>query len=306
MYYAGYCPFGHTSNMTNRVFSELPSNPDQLNETMCGPYNRTDLLCGHCIDRYGPALYSQDRRCANCSCLSVGSAISLYLFLEVIPTTVFFLIVVLFRLNITGGPMLGYVLFCQGFMIAIQYVTYTYESILSNISPPFKVLLYMSLALCDVWTLHFFRFLVHPFCISEKLTGIHVHMLSLLTPIYPVLLVIITCIIMELHARDCKLSLFVWKPFATCLTKLNITVTTGSPVIHTVATFILLSASTIIYNALYIFMGTPVYYSTNTTVYMQVLYSDPTIVLYSQRHIPYMLTAVVFVVSLALLLSLLL
>ena len=82
LYYAGGCPFGHTSNMTNRVLSELPSNPDQLNEAMCGPYNRRGLLCGRCIDGYGPAVYSLDRRCVNCSSLSVGSAISLYLFLE--------------------------------------------------------------------------------------------------------------------------------------------------------------------------------------------------------------------------------
>ena len=113
LYYAGYCPLRHTENNTDRMFSEMPSDPNSLNDTMCGPYNRTGLLCGRCIDGYGPAVYSLDMKCADCSKISTGSAISLYLFLELIPVTLFFMCVVFFRLNITAGPLLGYVLFCQ-------------------------------------------------------------------------------------------------------------------------------------------------------------------------------------------------
>ena len=37
-YYVGQCPFAHTAmNHTNRHSSELPSDPDQLNDVMCGP-----------------------------------------------------------------------------------------------------------------------------------------------------------------------------------------------------------------------------------------------------------------------------
>ena len=58
LYYAGTCPFRHTENNTDRLYSEMPSDPDLLNDTMCGPYNRKGLLCGRCIDGYGPAVYS--------------------------------------------------------------------------------------------------------------------------------------------------------------------------------------------------------------------------------------------------------
>ena len=61
LYYAGSCPFSHTENDTNRIYSELPSDPDRLNEVMCGPYNRKGLLCGECIDGYGPAVFSPTR-----------------------------------------------------------------------------------------------------------------------------------------------------------------------------------------------------------------------------------------------------
>ena len=80
LYYAGFCPLRHIENNTDRMYSELPSDPNLLNDTMCGPYNRKGLLCGRCIDGYGPAVYSFNKKCADCSQISTGSAISLYLF----------------------------------------------------------------------------------------------------------------------------------------------------------------------------------------------------------------------------------
>ena len=46
-YYTGGCPFRHTVNNTsNRIYSEMPADPDLLDDVMCGPYNRKGLLCG--------------------------------------------------------------------------------------------------------------------------------------------------------------------------------------------------------------------------------------------------------------------
>ena len=67
--YVGACPFRHTLNSTNRLYSEMPSNASQLDEVMCGPYNRRGLLCGECKDGYGSAVYSFEQMCANCSSL---------------------------------------------------------------------------------------------------------------------------------------------------------------------------------------------------------------------------------------------
>ena len=125
-YYVSYCPLTHTVNSTNRLYSEMPSNASQLDEVMCGPYNRRGLLCGECKDGYGPAVYLFDMTCANCSSLWSRYAISLYLFLQFIPTTLIFLCFVVFRSRITSGPLLGYVLFCQ---ITIAEISYHYSFI---------------------------------------------------------------------------------------------------------------------------------------------------------------------------------
>ena len=119
-YYIGSCPVTHTVNSTNRLYSEIPSNASQLDEVMCGPYNRRGLLCWECKVGYSPAVYSFDITCANCSSPWSRYAISLCLFLQFIPTTLIFLCFVVFQFNITC-LLMGYVLFLQITIAGISY-----------------------------------------------------------------------------------------------------------------------------------------------------------------------------------------
>ena len=310
LYYAGYCPFSHTKNSTNIMFSELPSDPDLLNEIMCGPYNRKGLLCGECIDGYGPAAFSPYKKCENCSKLSTGFAVSLYLLLELTPITLLFVCVVVFRLSITAGPLLWYVLFCQIYMYMFtlhkKTYLYVYKYILFHVSPPLQMLFCFSLILSNSWILQFWTFLIPPFCISEKLSSVHIELLSLVPAVYPIVLVIITCILMELHARNYRIIHMIWKPFGNFLSKLNITTVTSDAVFQAFATFILLSSSTVTRNVSAILRSSPVYRSTDAMVYETVVFSDPTIVWFSLKHILYILTAVVPYIFLVLIPSLLL
>ena len=184
----GYCPYGYSSNMTNRMYSSLPTDPTQLNETLCGPYNREGLLCGYCIEGFGPAVYFTDLSCANCTDISTGLAIMCYLLLAFLPVTVFFLLIAIFHFNITSGPMLGYVLFSQGLLFATQRNIFFFNSVLSQLPVSLALLGRVSMALADIWTLHIFRFVLPSLFLSDRMTGIHVHMLNFLTAVYPVLL----------------------------------------------------------------------------------------------------------------------
>ena len=186
---AGTCRYGYTANMTNRVYSLLPKDPTQLNETTCGPYNREGLLCEHCIEGFGPAAYSTDIQCVNCTDISTGSAIILYLVLELVPVTFFFFLVVILHLNITLGPMLGYVLFCQEWTLVVNVEPYLQHSVLSYLPSYLTTLARISITLADMWNLNFFRYVLPSFCLSDRMSDIHVHMLRFFTPVYPVLLI---------------------------------------------------------------------------------------------------------------------
>jgi hypothetical protein len=100
----GGCPFRHVINNTNRWYSEMPSNASQLDEVMCGPYNRRGFLCGECKEGYGLAPFGL--KCANCSSPWSAYAIYLYLLLQFVPTTLMFIGLAMFRLKLTSGPLL--------------------------------------------------------------------------------------------------------------------------------------------------------------------------------------------------------
>jgi hypothetical protein len=238
LYYAGYCPFTHRQNSKNRIFSELPSDPDMLDDVMCGPYKRKGLLCGECIEGYGPTVYSFDMKCADCSIMSPGYAVTLYLLLELCPITVLFIVLIVFRLNITSGPLLGYLVFCQNFSLWQQNKFYYFKS---HASTSFRLMFKLTLTLFQLWSFQFLQSVIPPFCISEKLTGVQIQMLSLVSATYPVILVIITCSLMELHARNCRILHILWKPFRIILNKTNIAGVTSDAVIHAFASIIFLS-----------------------------------------------------------------
>ena len=301
-YYVSYCPF--TRNSTNRMYSEMPSNASQLDEVMCSPYNRRGLLCGECKDGYGSAVYSFDMTCANCSSLWSRYAISLYLFLQFVPTTLIFLCLVVFRFNITSGPLLGYVLFCQITIAEINYrYSFIYDYLQHHVSLSLKVLSDLSMTVSQFWSLQFLKVIIPPFCISEKLTGIHVNMLDLVPAIYPLVLVIISCILMELHARNYRIVGILWKPFKIILSKANITAVTSDAVFHAFASFIFLSNTSVMFTACQVVNFVAVWNSTGH-FQKQVLYTDPTVEW--NTSIPYVLIAAVIFIFISLIPSLLL
>ena len=295
---AGACPYAYASNTTSRVYSSVPSNPTQLNAAICGPYSREGLFCGHCSEGFGPSPFPS-KYCVNCSDMKSASAISLYLFLELFPITILFFVVVIFHLNVTSGPILGYIIYCHAHVITLRNNSFMYGSIISSL-PSFLALTFRcSLVLSGIWTLEFFQFIVSPFCISDKMTDIHVHMLKLGTALYPQFLVLLTYIVMELHLHDSKCLSLVWKPYYMCLAKLNRKLNASNSIVHAFATFIFLSLTGVIYETYAIITGSSVY-DVNGSVITNVVYFDPTIVQYSSDHIPYMVIALLFLFLLVL------
>ena len=296
-YYISICPFRHKVNNTNRIYSEMPADPDLLDDVMCGPYNRKGLLCGRCIDGYGPTAHILDLRCANCSKLPEYYAIPLYLVLELLPITLFFFCIVLFRFNITTGPLLGYVIFCQIHLLWIKQNVYMHEYIEYNVSPFLRVVFKISVTLSQFWSLQYVTPIVPPFCISEKLSDIHILMLSLVPATFPIVLLTVILISAYLHAKNCKVIQAIWKLFTTVLDKINIKPVTGEAVIHAFASFAFLS-----YVALYIIMAS-LFNQTNihrqdSTLYQCSLRDDPTLEWLSYKHIEYILIALVPVIFL--------
>ena len=304
-YYIGSCPFRGNINSTNRLYSEMPSNASQLDEVMCGPYSRRGLLCGECKEGYGPAVYSLDLKCAKCSSTWSGYAISLYLFLQFIPTTLIFISLVVFRINIVMGPLLGYVLFCQITLGELNYRYFLYDYIKSNVSLFLRGLFFFSVTVSQFWSLQYFKAIIPPFCISENLTGIHIHLLNFIPVIYPLIVVIISCVLMELHARNYRMVRLLWKPFKIILSKAKLTEVTSDAVFHAFASFIFLSNTSVLLTTCQV-LGAINVHNSFGMFKEKVLYIDPTVEVFSHNYTPYAIIALILFISISVIPSVLL
>ena len=293
-YYIGSCPYRHAENVSDRVNTIMPD-PDVLDEVMCGPYKRRGLLCGECKYGHGPILYQLDVSCAKCSKGSVGYAVAHYIALELVPITLLFVCMVLFRINITSGPLFGYLIFWQLTVIVATKYVFIFGYIDSHVSSLHRTVLKSSLIPGLFLSLNF---ILKPFCISENFTGIHIQLLNLLSAVFPFILVIITCILMELHARNCRIIHILWKPFSIILNKTNTTAVTGDAVIQAFASLIFLSYFSVYSAVANVLTGTMVkriLVVKPSTKYF--LYIDPTIEWLSPEHIQYIvIVAVPFII----------
>ena len=175
--------------------------------------------------------------------------------------------------------------------------------ILHHVSSFLKVLCDLSLTLSQFWNLQFLKAIIPPFCISEKLTGIHVNMLNLVPATYPLVLVIISCILIELQARKYRIVGILWKPFKMILSKANMTAVTSDAVFHAFASFIFLSNISVMFTT---YQMVNIVTIRNSTGHFQkrVLYTDPTVEW--NTNIPYVLSVAVIFISISLIPSLLL
>ena len=105
---------------------------------------------------------------------------------------------------IMSGPMFGYFVFCQSFVFAIRSQPQVYNSVLLFLPSPLVSLTRLSMTLSAVWNLLFFRFVAPPFCISSKLTGIHISMLGFVTALFPLGLIIVVCAGYELNIQNMR------------------------------------------------------------------------------------------------------
>ena len=294
-YYIGGSVFLYISENGSRHSSEMPGNTSQLEEVMCSPHNRTGFMCGECIDGHGPAVFSPTMNCVNCSRGISRYGVIVYLLLQLSPTTVIFICLVIFRFNITSGPLLGYIVFCQTITLCVGSYKWhaIYSYIIQHASKSLKLLTLMSLTVANFWTLTFSRLFIQPFCVSEKLTLIDIQLLQFLFATYPLFLAIIAYILVELHTRNWRIVRIVCKPFELLLKKANITlVVTGDTIFQAFASLFLLSNISVIVEMQILFNKRKIYNSTGA-LQKSILLIDPTVEWFDHKHIMYILIAMV-------------
>lgn len=215
------CPYflvnNFIDNVTQSIFIQLPSN---ITEYMCGPLNRKGYQCSECFDGFGPSLTSIGYQCSNCT--GVWYGVPLYLFLEFVPITIFYLTILIFRINVTSAPMTSFILFSQLTLFSLIVNTELQSVIQAEFNRgAFYFVNGFIITFYGIWNLDFFRYIIPPFCVSPNLKVIHIYFMAYISAFYPLCLIAITWIWIELLSRNFKPLVWTWKRTQRCFARAN-------------------------------------------------------------------------------------
>ncbi len=243
----------------------------ELNDLMCGPFNREGLLCTKCKPGYGLPLYSHSLKCEKCNDRYSGWLWLLYFLLELVPLTVIYLLVIIFDINATAPPFTAFVFLCHFFSlffrenVAFRIIAQRYTN---------KTFLQFVSTLISIWNLDLFRYVMPPFCVSSHIQNIHSVLLEYTLTFYPLFLVVMTYIYIELHARNCRVIILLWSPFHKCFARLKKSINPRSSVIRAFTTFMTLSFSKILSLTFIAFSAIPYYERENSWYYLSLVNPD--------------------------------
>ena len=219
-----------------------------LNSEVCGEYSREGQLCGRCMNNTGPPIYSYSLECVPCLETEFKSNLFKYVAVAFLPSTIFYLGAVMFKLSVTSGNMVAYVLFCQ-----IVSVPATQRYLDEKHAIGFQLLI----AVYSMWNLDFFRSLHRPF--HPKISTLHVLALDYLVGVYPLFLIILTYIAVTLHDRY-PLVVKIWRPVYRVFMRIRQEWDIRGSLVQAFATFLVLSYVKILYVSFDLL--TPVYLKT--------------------------------------------
>ena len=290
----------HDRNVSERSYLRLPKNVSELNDYMCTPMNRKGLVCSECIDGFGPSVFSYGFQCTNCTNSWYG--IPVYLLLEFVPITVFYLFILAFQISVTTAPMTSFVLYSQFASLFLQSLAKLRSTIDYEQGGTMYFLFKLITAYYGIWNLDLVRFLIPPFCISPHLKQLHIVSLIYVSAFYSIIMISITWACIELYSRNFKPLFWLFdKIKALSRTKRETRVT----IIDVFATFFLLSYTKMMHTSLYILFATYIF-NMNDAPTKAVLGVDPSVGYFSKEHIPFAIFAFIILLGPVLLPALLL
>ena len=293
-FYVGLCDNvklkSNSLNTTEDNYIRLPSNVSDLNDYMCGPMNRKGLVCSQCVDGFGLAVFSIGHTCTNCT--GVWYGVPLYLFIEFVPITIFFFIIVIFHINVTSAPMVAFVLYSQIAVSAFSNIMVS-NKLIFNTTITYRFLGVLVL-FYGIWNLDFFRFIIPPFCVSSHLKPVHITFLYFISAFYPLCLIAFSWICIHLHSRNFKPLVWSWDKLKQNLCKrFNVNWHPTNTIINVFATFFLLSYAKLVFSSLRA-LNYGILLNVNNLSLQQTLHvrSDPSMIYFGEEHLPFAITSV--------------
>ena len=264
----------------------VPSNVSQINLTLCDSLNRGGLFCGACKEGYSPLVYSYKLNCIECAERAFINWI-LFVAFAFIPATVFYLFVLLFKFNANSPCLHGFVLIAQ-----LLTQTFSTKTLLEEFTNASHYVLHSVLTLqtlYSIWNLNFFRAFSPEICF--RISTLSVLSLEYVLAFYPMLLIILTYIAIELYSRDFRILIFFWGPFRRCSMYFRKEWNIKTSLVDVFATFLLLSYNRLLDISFSLLMYITAYNPRGEAV-GRYLYYDSSKEFFGKEHCPFGIFAV--------------
>ena len=287
-----WCPYVFPQHLIHNGLIRLPQNLTHLNTFMCGHLSRQlrSPLCGRCTNGTGPSIYSFGSQCVSCSVLNV----LYYLLLQYAPVTIIFLGIIMLRITLVSPPMAHYVMYCNivHFLLKLNAGFYAFYA---STNTHVMIVIRIILTLNSLWTFDPLYFLSPPLCISQHFHEVYIPFLETMAALYPFTLLLLTYILIELYARDCKPVVTMWKVIYRKCGCLLGSWNSDKSLIQTFATVFLFSFMKfigIVNNALLVTFIS----NMKSQVVTKVPLIDPTVTLFSPAYLPLVILSAVILV----------
>ena len=286
---AGSCSYNlisYNSNSVPHIYRQLPLNNSLLNDEMCGDFKRTRRLCGSCEKGFQLSAYSYNMKCVQCS-RSVFMNWMIYMCVAFLPLTGFFIFVLVFRISATSPKWDGYILLAQ--YMSSPYGVRSFLSALET-RPILLTIFKFVMTLYGVWNLDFFRTLYPPICLD--IDPFQVIVLDYVVAVYPLVLVILAYVCIQLHAHGCKLLIFLWFPFRKCYIRIQNKVDIKASIIDVFASFLVLSYVKFLASTFDLLIPIK-FYNVRGESLGYYIYFDANLKYFGSEHLPYVIIALV-------------
>ena len=272
----------------------LPCHVSQLENFTCTDLHRHGKLCGQCEDGYAIPVYSYDLACVKCENYAYNWL--KYVAVAFVPLTLFYILVTLSSISFTSPLLSGLVMTFEilGHPIQAEMFLSLVKSDMILIEPN---ILKVLLSIASLWNLDFFR-LYYSFCLHPDASAMTIMALDYATTVYPVILIGVTYVMVQLYDHNFKLLVWPWKLLSVILKPLRRCWNVKTSLVDVFASFIYLSSTRLLLTSInflipirtFTYQQGPDGQMKFTTAYY--LLNSPSMEYFDRNHLPFALMAI--------------
>ena len=238
------CPYVFPERLFLNRTLRLPQNVHSLNSYLCHHLSRDqdNIVCGRCTNGTGPAVNSVGSQCVQCHPLNV----LYFILLHLLPATIIFVVLLLVQFDVHSTPIAFYILYCSAVSVFLQS-PYGLQVYLTLTQTPYKAIFLVVFTLNSFWSFEVLYFLSPPLCLSSHLEDIDIPYIDVVVALYPFFLLFLAYIGIELHARNFRPVVVLWRPFHRSLFHLSKTWDPHASLVQAFATIFFMSYTKLLF-----------------------------------------------------------